>query len=71
MRFKGFKSFGTINEIIINIIAKIIDQSLISLPFINGHKPIMKKTNEKIKPKFLSELIKILNLYIIICQLNF
>jgi len=49
-----------------NINAIIRDQNLTEPPFANGHKPIIKKTIKKTKPKLLFVLFSIFLLFSII-----
>ena len=59
--FSGVKSFDFINPKIKKIKEIITDQILIGFSYVKGHKPTIKKTMKKIKPKFLFELIFILD----------
>ena len=59
--FKGVKIFDFINPKIKKIKEIITDQILIGFSYVKGHKPTIKKTMKKIKPKFLFELIFILD----------
>ena len=60
--FNGVNSFEFINPKIKKTKEMIVDQILIGSPFVKGHKLTIKKTTKKTKPKFLFELICILDL---------
>ena len=60
--FNGVKSFDFINPKIKKIKEIITDQILIGISYVKGHKPTIKKTMKKTKPKFRFELIFILDL---------
>ena len=59
--FNGVNNFEFINPKIKKTNEIITDQILISSPYVRGHKLMIKKTMKKTKPKFLFELIFILD----------
>ena len=59
--FNGANNFEFINPKIKKTKEMIVDQILIGSPFVKGHKLTIKKTTKKTKPKFLFELICILD----------
>ena len=60
--FNGVNNFEFINPKIKKIKEIITDQILIGFSYVKGHKPTIKKTMKKNKPKFRFELIFILDL---------
>ena len=60
--FNGVKSFDFINPKIKKIKEIITDQILIGFSYVKGHRPTIKKTMKKTKPKFRFELVFILDL---------